>query len=233
MTELQIIPARHGTATFVPAGHVIKIINSSGSQVVDTWAFALPNPAPKKEDAQAEEGESKKEEPPKKQESAPNARPQSKTKKRGMNLPSQEDAEKATQQAAQEGEGDGKAKATQQKSTWSSYVPTSYVPTKVWPSFGKDGKKGEQQSEETEQQKNSRTWASYFPSGKGFTSYIPQTATDSVSAFAAAVTLHTSLCERSVQWLTHAIAPTRPQQKLHGATTRPLQNPRRSSRLER
>jgi len=195
MAELQTIPARHGTATFVPAGHVIKIINSSGSQVVDTWAFALPNPAPKKEDAQAEEGESKKEEPPKKPEATPNAKAQPKAKKKGMNLPSQEDAEKATQQAAQEGEGEGEgeAKATQQKSTWSSYVPTSYVPTKVWPSFGKDGKKGEQQSEETEQQKNSRTWASYFPSGKGFTSYIPQTATDSVSAFAAAVIIHPSL----------------------------------------
>lgn len=192
MAELQTIPARHGTATFVPAGHVIKIINSSGSQVVDTWAFALPNPASKKEDAQPEE-ESKKEEPPKKQEATPNAKPQPKTKKKGMNLPSQEDAEKATQQAAQEGEDADDGKATQQKSTWSSYVPTSYVPTKVWPSFGKDGKKGDQQSEETEQQKNSRTWASYFPSGKGFTSYIPQTATDGVSAFAAAVLFYPSL----------------------------------------
>ncbi|KYG42383.1 hypothetical protein M433DRAFT_137295, partial [Acidomyces richmondensis BFW] len=37
---------------------------------------------------------------------------------------------------------------------------------------------------ETEQQKDSRTWASYFPSGKGFSSYIPKSASDTVSAFA-------------------------------------------------
>ncbi|KAA6406570.1 MAG: hypothetical protein FRX48_09625 [Lasallia pustulata] len=45
--SLQTIPARHGTATFVPSGHTIKIINTSGTQVIDTWAFALPSP-PKK-----------------------------------------------------------------------------------------------------------------------------------------------------------------------------------------
>ena len=44
MPEMQTIPARHGVATFVPAGKTIKIVNTSGSQVVDTWAFALPHP---------------------------------------------------------------------------------------------------------------------------------------------------------------------------------------------
>jgi len=42
--EKQTIPARHGTATFVPKGHTIKIINTYGRQVVDTWAFALGAP---------------------------------------------------------------------------------------------------------------------------------------------------------------------------------------------
>ena len=42
--SIQTIPARHGTATFVPKGHSIKIINSSGTQVIDTWAFALHAP---------------------------------------------------------------------------------------------------------------------------------------------------------------------------------------------
>lgn len=42
--ERQLIPARHGTATFVPRGHTIKIINTYGKQVIDTWAFALHQP---------------------------------------------------------------------------------------------------------------------------------------------------------------------------------------------
>ncbi|KAI9657926.1 MAG: hypothetical protein M1821_002583 [Bathelium mastoideum] len=42
--SIQTIPARHGTATYVPQGHSIKIINSSGTQVIDTWVFALNAP---------------------------------------------------------------------------------------------------------------------------------------------------------------------------------------------
>ncbi|KAF2727782.1 hypothetical protein EJ04DRAFT_505182 [Polyplosphaeria fusca] len=39
----QTIPARRGAATLVPASHRIKITNTHGNQVVDTWAFALPS----------------------------------------------------------------------------------------------------------------------------------------------------------------------------------------------
>ena len=59
--DLQTIPARHGTATFVPKGSTIKIVNTSGTQVIDTWAFALPTPPKKKgpqEDAQDEQDKS-------------------------------------------------------------------------------------------------------------------------------------------------------------------------------
>ncbi|KAL2357508.1 hypothetical protein BJ546DRAFT_836041 [Cryomyces antarcticus] len=67
--ELQVIPARHGTATFVPRGSIIKIINTSGTQVIDTWAFALHNPpeklAPKeKESKEKKDKKEKKEQPP-------------------------------------------------------------------------------------------------------------------------------------------------------------------------
>lgn len=51
--ELQTIPARHGVATFVPKGQTIKIVNTSGTQVIDTWAFALP--APPKQSTAAEQ----------------------------------------------------------------------------------------------------------------------------------------------------------------------------------
>lgn len=39
MTERVTIPARHGKATFVDKGHRIKLINTHGHQIVDTWAF--------------------------------------------------------------------------------------------------------------------------------------------------------------------------------------------------
>jgi outer membrane biosynthesis protein TonB len=191
MAELQTIPARHGVATFVPAGQTIKIVNTSGTQVIDTWAFALPKPDEKKGENKEEKQEEKKdgkqeekqEEP--KQESKTPAK-QTPKKKKDADLPSQEDAEKATQDLFKEGEHTNgsdatDAKSTPQKSTWSSYVP----------SLGLSSKKGAQapKKEETEQQKNSRTWSSYFPSGKGFSNYIPKSASDTVSSFAQDVSI--------------------------------------------
>ena len=40
MSELIQIPARKGKAAFVSKGQSVKLINTHGSQVVDTWAFA-------------------------------------------------------------------------------------------------------------------------------------------------------------------------------------------------
>ncbi|TNC07719.1 urea carboxylase-associated family protein [Methylobacterium terricola] len=39
MTDLVTIPARRGKATRVAKGQTIKVINTHGEQVVDTWAF--------------------------------------------------------------------------------------------------------------------------------------------------------------------------------------------------
>jgi uncharacterized protein YcgI (DUF1989 family) len=38
---LTTIPACHGIATPLSAGQTIKIVNTYGSQVIDTWAFTL------------------------------------------------------------------------------------------------------------------------------------------------------------------------------------------------
>lgn len=43
MTDLQTVPARRGAAAIVRCNQKIKIINTHGNQVVDTWAFALPS----------------------------------------------------------------------------------------------------------------------------------------------------------------------------------------------
>ncbi len=40
MSDLIQIPARNGKAAFVSRGQSVKLINTHGSQVVDTWAFA-------------------------------------------------------------------------------------------------------------------------------------------------------------------------------------------------
>jgi uncharacterized protein YcgI (DUF1989 family) len=39
MSSLKSIPACHGTATHLPKGSSIKVINTHGTQVVDTFAF--------------------------------------------------------------------------------------------------------------------------------------------------------------------------------------------------
>ena len=38
-TPLTTIPARRGKAAFVSGGQIVKVINTHGQQVVDTWAF--------------------------------------------------------------------------------------------------------------------------------------------------------------------------------------------------
>lgn len=40
MSDLIQIPARKGKAAFVSKGQSVKLVNTHGSQVVDTWAFA-------------------------------------------------------------------------------------------------------------------------------------------------------------------------------------------------
>ncbi|KAK4553141.1 hypothetical protein LTR86_009868 [Recurvomyces mirabilis] len=185
MAELQVIPARHGVATFVPAGQTIKIVNTSGTQVIDTWAFALPKPDEKssnEEKAKEEEKDEAPKEEPKKEEKKKPEPKQTPKKKKGDDMPSQEDAEKATQGVFKEGEhsngGDAtEASKTPQKSTWSSYVPSLGLTSSA--------KKGDApKKEETEEQKNSRTWSSYFPTGQSFSSYVPTSASNTVSAFA-------------------------------------------------
>lgn len=206
--ELQVIPARHGMATFVPAGQTIKIINTSGTQVIDTWAFALPKPDEKGAPEQIKEEKNDEQKQDQSKQSGPEDAPTpqkavSKKGKRGSELPSQEDAEKATQEGMQKAESASNQAQnpaqnqaqTPQKSSWSSYVPSLGLT-----SSGKKSAAGEtSQKNETEQQKNSRTWASYIPSGKGFSSYIPKSASDTVTAFAQDVSpkrLANEICQK-------------------------------------
>jgi uncharacterized protein len=38
-SELQVVPARHGRAVRLKGGQAVEIVNTHGSQVVDTWCF--------------------------------------------------------------------------------------------------------------------------------------------------------------------------------------------------
>src|SRR5262249_61923204 len=44
MSELVTIPARRGKATRVRAGQHVRVVNTHGTQVVDTWAFSAADP---------------------------------------------------------------------------------------------------------------------------------------------------------------------------------------------
>lgn len=41
--SLITIPARKGKAALLDKGQCVKVINTHGQQVVDTWAFARPD----------------------------------------------------------------------------------------------------------------------------------------------------------------------------------------------
>jgi hypothetical protein len=43
--ETYTVPARHGRAVRLDKGQAIKIVNTHGTQVCDTWAFSTENPA--------------------------------------------------------------------------------------------------------------------------------------------------------------------------------------------
>jgi len=45
MTDtLETIPERAGTATRLAAGQSVRVVNTHGQQVVDTWAFVAADP---------------------------------------------------------------------------------------------------------------------------------------------------------------------------------------------
>lgn len=159
--ELQLIPARSGTATFLPAGKTIKIINTSGTQVVDTWAFALPRPDRKEGDPAAEAEDEVVQKQPKPNPATPINKGQ--RKKRAYDLPSQEEAEKATRAALVQGE-QNTGQQTKKGKTWTGYLPN--VPSVPSLGFGKAKDGLDAAASKNQQLKDSKTWSSYFAAGQ-------------------------------------------------------------------
>ncbi|CAD0014046.1 unnamed protein product [Aureobasidium pullulans] len=205
---LQTIPARHGTATFVPKGSTIKIVNTSGTQVIDTWAFALPTPPKKKgpqEDAQDEQDKSyqeqdekeklnlAEEEDRKQREEEKKKQEEEEKRRRNKKKRTRPEAEAATSQQQQAAEAEAKQQSTPTKSSWSSYLPSLRGRKQITDGNAKDDSKASEQKEDpadstevldkSQEKENSRRWGSYLLKGQGVTSYLPSKG--AISAFAA------------------------------------------------
>jgi len=196
MGELQTIPARHGTATFVPEGHSIKIINTYGKQVVDTWAFALhapPSPEDKQkaeeqkgeadEQEQAQSGADDKEAP--KEEEAKEEEPEKEVE--GAVEDTKEKAEDTAQEAGDEVKEGAEETADQAKGAaegakkegekaaggWTSYIPSiRSKPKKL--NQGEEKKEAapkptEKKGDEASNKGNeaSKTWSQYLMGSSG------------------------------------------------------------------
>jgi hypothetical protein len=205
--EKQTIQARHGVATFVPKGHTIKIINTYGKQVVDTWAFALHAPP---EDSDIRKGEENEKAEPvkakKKEEKAP-AKEEVEETAAEASSSVQKTTEKVTEKAEDVADETSekvteKVEPSESKKGWSSYIPSvrgrSKAPANTTGEEQDEAEKSEEMakswssylpslgskagpSDNTNSQ--SKGWSSYIPSGVGYSSYMPAKGT--LSAFAS------------------------------------------------
>lgn len=218
--ELQTIPARHGVATFVPRGRTIKVINTYGKQVVSMWAFSLGAPPEEEEEGDAEgideekfkeEAEGLKkavegkdgvetesiEKSPKtdekqegtKQETEPTSNETDKSKEDDNDDP----PEQAPDTPENEKSTESTASASKQpiKRTWGSYLPSIPYRNKGAPKKDAGEKKPSAQDEKTQNEANTKKWSSYLPTGKGFSSYVPNVQIpDSKTAISAFQSSH-------------------------------------------
>jgi hypothetical protein len=199
--ELQTIPARHGVATFVPRGRTIKVINTYGKQVVSMWAFSLGAPPEEEEgETEAEKVDEKKiEEEAEDLKKAVEGKDSEKTKstEKDQSVDAKEESsEKKTESSSKEAEDSkqdnddppeeapesveneqsakstGSSKQTT-KRTWGSYLPSIPYRNKGAPKKAEEEKKPSAEEEKTQNEANTKKWSSYLPTGKGFSSYVP------------------------------------------------------------
>jgi hypothetical protein len=218
--ELQTIPARHGVATFVPRGRTIKVINTYGKQVVSMWAFSLgAPPEEEEEEGQAEEideekikeeadglkkavegKDEKKAEATEKGEDADNKEESSKKETESTTNEadkSKQDDNDPPEQAPDTPENEKSTEPTASSSkqptkrTWGSYLPSIPYRNKGASKKAEAEKKPNAEEEKTQNEANTKAWSSYLPTGKGFSSYVPNVQIpDSKSAVSAFKSSH-------------------------------------------
>jgi hypothetical protein len=219
--ELQTIPARHGVATFVPRGRTIKVINTYGKQVVSMWAFSLGAPPEEEEEEgetaeidekkikeeaeglkKAVEGqEDKKPEATEKEDDADKKEESSKqeteaTPNEGEKA-KQDDDDDPPEQAPDTPENEKSTESTASSSkqpnkrTWGSYLPSIPYRNKGASKKAETEKKPSTEEEKKQNEANTKAWSSYLPTGKGFSSYVPNVQIpDSKSAVSAFKSSH-------------------------------------------
>lgn len=196
--ELQTIPARHGVATFVPRGRTIKVINTYGKQVVSMWAFSLGAPPEEEDEEDAEVPELDEEEVQKEAEGLKKAveegggketeatskgkekfKETENTGKETQTTSEDEDAEDPPEQAPDTPENEKStetiASSSKQpsKRTWASYLPSIPYRNKAAANKAEAEKKPSAEEEKAQNEENTKKWSSYLPTGKGFSSYVP------------------------------------------------------------
>jgi hypothetical protein len=193
--ELQTIPARYGVATFVPKGRTIKVINTYGKQVVSMWAFGLGAP-PEEED----EEEPKEIDEEKIQEEAEglknavethDAKESESTSNDAANQSKEDDNDDPPEQAPDTPENEKSTESTASppakqptKRTWGSYLPSIPYRNK-----GAE-KKPVAKDEKAQNEANTKKWSSYLPTGKSFSSYVPNVQMPDAKAVSAFTSSH-------------------------------------------
>ncbi|KAH5776274.1 hypothetical protein HBI88_017170 [Parastagonospora nodorum] len=219
--ELQTIPARHGVATFVPRGRTIKVINTYGKQVVSMWAFSLGAPPEEGEgegeaedidedkvreeaeglknavegkDGGMESGEKDEKIEKKDREEDSRSGTESTANEADKTKPDDDDPpEQAPDTPENEKTTETTASSSKQptKRTWGSYLPSIPYRNKGAPKKEEGEKKPSAQDEKTQNEANTKKWSSYLPTGKGFSSYVPNVQIpDSKSAISAFQSSH-------------------------------------------
>ncbi|KAK7523765.1 hypothetical protein IWZ03DRAFT_302299 [Phyllosticta citriasiana] len=195
--DIQTVPARHGIATFVPRDHSLKVINTYGTQTVDLWAFALHKP-PQDEEREEERRAAEEEIRSAQDEAAAATEEKEKKEKKTGDREAQavkkdddddsgQETEKQCATAATERQEEEEKGTTDNNDTMSASV----MSTKSWgsylPSIRCGNIKGLHTSPTAKKKANAKGkgWLSYIPSGKSFSSYLPSSGKEALSAFAA------------------------------------------------
>jgi hypothetical protein len=215
--ELQTIPARHGVATFVPRGRTIKVINTYGKQVVSMWAFSLGPPPEEGEDAEGEEevdeekvkeeaeglknavegkgdeGNETAKEAERPEEGEESGKKETESTSKDTDKSKQDDDDDPPEQAPPTPENEKTSESTAKqpvKRTWGSYLPSIPYRNKGAPKKPEE-QKASAQDEKTQNEANTKKWSSYLPTGKGFSSYVPNVQIpDSKAAVSAFKSTH-------------------------------------------
>ncbi|KAI1579819.1 hypothetical protein PtrEW4_000277 [Pyrenophora tritici-repentis] len=163
--ELQTIPARHGVATFVPRGRTIKVINTYGQQVVKSG---------KEEKKEDESGDGKEAQSTEKSiEDSKQEVEDSPEQAADVTQTAKDSSEQTPDNTTNEKNGTTPSSSKPNKRTWASYLPSIPYRNKGGANKQEAEQKPTSEQEKKQNEENTKKWSSYLPTGKSFSSYVP------------------------------------------------------------